>query len=111
MTQWLDDPILPMLRISQRELDQLRCHGEQTYPHECCGVLLGGVAGEERVVRQVVRCDNTRADRPQDRYHIDPRELVTIQRQGRERGWDSLVLFHTQPDQPGRGCRTALAAD
>ena len=29
------------LRIPKALLEQLRAHGEQTYPHECCGVLVG----------------------------------------------------------------------
>jgi len=30
-----------MLRIQFSDYESLRKHGEQTYPHECCGVLLG----------------------------------------------------------------------
>ncbi len=30
-----------MLRIGQTQFDAIRRHGEETYPHECCGVLLG----------------------------------------------------------------------
>jgi len=29
------------LEISDAVYNQLRKHGEETYPHECCGVLLG----------------------------------------------------------------------
>ena len=29
------------LKISDTVYAQLRKHGEETYPHECCGVLLG----------------------------------------------------------------------
>ena len=29
------------LRIPSTVYDEIRTHGEQTYPHECCGVLLG----------------------------------------------------------------------
>ena len=30
-----------MLRIDYADYEALRAHGEETYPHECCGVLLG----------------------------------------------------------------------
>src|ERR1700761_3822176 len=30
-----------MLKISPSDYVALREHGEETYPHECCGVLLG----------------------------------------------------------------------
>lgn len=98
-----------MLTIRQSDLDALRHHGEQTYPSECCGVLLGRVDGDLRQVQAVVRCGNTRADRPQDRYHIDPGELVRIQRQGRERGHDIVGFYHSHPDHPAQWSQTDLA--
>jgi proteasome lid subunit RPN8/RPN11 len=99
-----------MLKITKQEFDALRAHGEETYPHECCGVLLGRGAGEaERRVIEVVRCGNTRDDRPQDRYHIDPRELVRIQRQGRERHLDIVGFYHSHPDHPARWSQTDFA--
>ena len=30
-----------MLKLSESAYVSLRQHGEETYPHECCGVLLG----------------------------------------------------------------------
>jgi len=29
------------LKISNDLYEQLRAHGEETYPHECCGIMLG----------------------------------------------------------------------
>jgi proteasome lid subunit RPN8/RPN11 len=98
-----------MLKISESEFSALRAHGEETYPHECCGVLLGSMEGDQRHVVEIVRCGNTRNDRPQDRYHIDPRDLVRIQRQGRERGLDIVGFYHSHPDHPARWSQTDLA--
>jgi proteasome lid subunit RPN8/RPN11 len=98
-----------MLKINYAEFEAVRRHGEETYPHECCGVLLGRMEDEERQVVEMVRCGNTRADRPQDRYNIDPRELVRIQRQGHERGLDIVGFYHSHPDHPARWSQTDLA--
>ena len=99
-----------MLTISGTVFDQLRRHGEQTYPHECCGALLGEINGDGvRAVREVVRCQNTRVDSPQNRYHIDPRELVRIQRQARERELDIVGFYHSHPDHPAQWSATDLA--
>ena len=104
-----------MLKIGESEFNALRAHGEETYPHECCGVLLGRMQDEdenedaERHVLEIVRCGNTRDDRPQDRYHIDPRDLVRIQRQARERGLDIVGFYHSHPDHPARWSQTDLA--
>jgi proteasome lid subunit RPN8/RPN11 len=98
-----------MLKIGRNQYDSLRRHGEETYPHECCGALLGQADGDERVVTSVVRCGNTRTDSPQNRYHIDPKELIHIQREGRARGEDIVGFYHSHPDHPARWSQTDLA--
>jgi proteasome lid subunit RPN8/RPN11 len=98
-----------MLKMDRSHYDSLRAHGEETYPHECCGVLLGQVEGDSRVVTSVARCGNTRSDSPQNRYHIDPKELIRIQREGRERGEDIIGFYHSHPDHPAHWSTTDLA--
>jgi proteasome lid subunit RPN8/RPN11 len=98
-----------MLRISQSVLEEFRRHGEETYPNECCGVLLGKLEGEVRRVSRAARCGNTRSDSPRDRYHIDPKELLRIQREARERGEDVVGFYHSHPDHPARWSETDLA--
>ena len=98
------------LRISKLELEQLRRHGEETYPHECCGVLLGEIDGEGvKAVRATARCNNQRTDSLRNRYGIDPRELVRVQREARERGQDIIGFYHSHPDHPARWSQTDLA--
>ena len=91
-----------MLRFARADYDEIRRHGEETYPHECCGILLGVSDGDVRTVRQTTRCGNTRFDSPQNRYHIDPRELVRAQREAHERGLDIVGFYHSHPDHPAR---------
>lgn len=98
-----------MLILTSSLFQNLRQHGEETYPHECCGVLLGKFQGDDRHVSEVIRVGNTREDRPQDRYHIDPRDLVRIQRQGYERGLDIVGFYHSHPDHPARWSQTDFA--
>jgi proteasome lid subunit RPN8/RPN11 len=109
ITHLLNYPIAAMLKIRKGELDALRRHGEETYPHECCGVMLGRVEDDTRVVEAVQRAGNTRMDSPHNRYNIDPRELVRIQRQARERGQDIVGFYHSHPDHPARWSQTDLA--
>jgi proteasome lid subunit RPN8/RPN11 len=98
-----------MLKISPSHYHALRQHGEETYPHECCGVLLGRMDGDERVVTSIARCGNTREDSPHNRYNIDPKELIRIQRDGRERGEDIVGFYHSHPDHPPQWSSTDLA--
>jgi len=98
-----------MLTIGRKEYEALRMHGEETYPHECCGVLLGHMDGDQRIVTSTARCGNTRDDSPHNRYHIDPRELVEIQRESRKRGEEIIGFYHSHPDHPARWSQTDLA--
>jgi proteasome lid subunit RPN8/RPN11 len=98
-----------MLRIGQSQYEALRRHGEETYPYECCGVLLGRFEDGGRVVSSTARCGNTRDDSPQNRYHIDPKEVIRIQREGRERQEDIIGFYHSHPDHPARWSSTDLA--
>ena len=95
-----------MLKLGRSHYESIRQHGEETYPHECCGVLLGQFEGDVRLVTSVARCGNTRTDSPQNRYHIDPKELVRIQREARERGEDIIGFYHSHPDHPSRASQT-----
>ena len=98
-----------MLKISPTVYAALRQHGEESYPHECCGVLLGRFEDGTKTVVRVARCGNTRNDSPHNRYHIDPRELIQIQREGRERGEDIVGFYHSHPDHPAQWSQTDLA--
>lgn len=99
-----------MFKILQSVYDSLRSHGEETYPHECCGVLLGKENGNgERLVTRAVRCGNTRTDSPQNRYNIDPKELIRVQLDSREEGLDILGFYHSHPDHPAQWSKTDFA--
>ncbi len=99
-----------VLKISQSVYDALRAHGEETYPYECCGVLLGHENGSgERTVTRAVRCGNTRTDSPENRYNIAPKELIRIQLDSREEGLDILGFYHSHPDHPARWSPTDIA--
>jgi proteasome lid subunit RPN8/RPN11 len=99
-----------MLRIEYADYEALRAHGEETYPNECCGVLLGkNVGGEGNHVQQIVRAGNTRTDSAHNRYNIAPHELVRVQRQARGLGLDIVGFYHSHPDHPAQWSPTDFA--
>jgi len=98
-----------MLQLTANDYAALRAHGEETYPHECCGILLGQIDEDgTRIVSAIARAANTRIDSPQNRYHIDPKELIRIQREGRNRGEDIIGFYHSHPDHPAQWSQTDL---
>ncbi len=95
-----------MLKLSFADYQALRAHGVETYPHECCGVLLGNAAPDGNRVRKIVRAGNTRTDRAHDRYNIAPEELIRVQRQARGLGFDIVGFYHSHPDHPAQWSKT-----
>jgi proteasome lid subunit RPN8/RPN11 len=94
------------MRLSRRDYEALRAHGEETYPHECCGVLLGKNGPEGNHVHQTLRAGNTRTDRAHDRYNIAPEELIQAQRHARKLDLDIVGFYHSHPDHPAQWSKT-----
>jgi proteasome lid subunit RPN8/RPN11 len=97
------------LKISKALYNQLRAHGEETYPHECCGILLGKADGDAIDVKALLRAGNTRTDSAHNRYHIAPQELIKAQREGRAAGLDIVGFYHSHPDHPAHWSSTDFA--
>jgi proteasome lid subunit RPN8/RPN11 len=102
------------LRLSRPIYDAIRAHGEETYPHECCGALLGRCVAVDPacnkpggwVIEASVRAGNTRTDSAHNRYQIAPVELVKIEREARSRGLDIAGFYHSHPDHPAQWSQT-----
>lgn len=97
------------LFVAQHVYDELRAHGEETYPSECCGALLGIATSRGWEVRGAIRAGNTRTDSAHNRYHIAPIELVRIQRKAREEGLEIAGFYHSHPDHPAQWSPTDFA--
>jgi len=97
------------LKISNDLYEQLRAHGEETYPHECCGIMLGKADGDAIEVKSLMRAGNTRTDSAHNRYHIAPQELIKAQREGRQQGLDIVGFYHSHPDHPAQWSPTDFA--
>ena len=99
----------PVLQMRESEFEAIRRHGEETYPLECCGVMLGAVNGEVNVVEAAVRTANARTEAAHNRYAIEPLELVRIQREARGQGMEIVGFYHSHPDCAAMWSSTDLA--
>jgi proteasome lid subunit RPN8/RPN11 len=98
-----------MLHVPRVVYDSLRLHGEETYPHECCGALLGHCREQGWQIVEAARAGNTRTDSAHNRYHIAPAELVKIQREARIKGLEIAGFYHSHPDHPAQWSQTDFA--
>jgi len=97
------------LRMSNAVYDAIRAHGEETYPHECCGALLGQPGADGWSIEASVKAGNTRTDSAHNRYQISPGELVKIERESRLRGLSIAGFYHSHPDHPAQWSQTDFA--
>jgi proteasome lid subunit RPN8/RPN11 len=100
---------LSVLRMPQTVYESIRAHGEETYPHECCGALIGESTSEGWRVKGAMRAGNTRTDSAHNRYNIAPLELVQIEREARRQGLDIAGFYHSHPDHPAQWSTTDFA--
>jgi proteasome lid subunit RPN8/RPN11 len=97
------------LILSRALYDDLRTHGEEIYPNECCGILLGRADSGGIHVTSLLRAGNTRTDSAHNRYQIAPEELIAAQRQARNSGLDIVGFYHSHPDHPAQWSSTDFA--
>jgi proteasome lid subunit RPN8/RPN11 len=95
-----------MPRMSRTVYEAIRAHGEQTYPHECCGALLGRAVQAGWQIEAAVKAGNTRSDSAHNRYQIAPVELVRIEREARQQGLSIAGFYHSHPDHPAQWSQT-----
>ena len=96
------------MSITASDLEQLRRHGEDAYPAECCGILLGKFEGDGRRVYSIVPCQNACADGRSTHFVIEPREVIQAQRAGRDLGLEIVGFYHSHPDHPAQWSPTDL---
>jgi proteasome lid subunit RPN8/RPN11 len=86
------------MKITDAQLKQIYAHARETYPHECCGFLLGSFEGGG-LVRQARRASNQNTERT-DRFIISPEEFAEVQFAADEAGLDIIGIYHSHPDWP-----------
>jgi proteasome lid subunit RPN8/RPN11 len=89
------------LTLRRGLLAEIQAHGEQSYPDEGAGFVLGRAGGEEREGRAIFAAPNSREPAARARrYLLEPGELLAAERAAAEQGLDVIGIFHSHPDHP-----------
>ena len=86
------------LYLPEAVASDIRRHGEETYPHECCGALVGC----EGRVASAVALPNTTEEGPRRRFLVRPSDYLLAERRAGELGGALLGFYHSHPDHPAR---------
>jgi proteasome lid subunit RPN8/RPN11 len=90
------------LLITPDHLRAIDRHGEQTYPEECCGFLIGRADAETTWVERLLPVANERQDSRHNRYVINPETVLAAHKEARAAGADVVGYYHSHPDHPSK---------
>jgi proteasome lid subunit RPN8/RPN11 len=76
----------------------IRRHGEETFPHECCGALIG----RDGRVTAVAPLPNTTEEGPRRRFMVRPSDYRVAEQQAAIQGAELLGFYHSHPDHPAQ---------
>jgi len=89
-----------MLLLAPELLKAIQVHGEQAYPDEGAGFLLGDAAENRRVLR-IQPLANAREDTARrTRYLIRPEDYLQAEKEADRLKLTLLGVFHSHPDHP-----------
>ena len=93
-----------MLQLSDEVLARIHAHGEDAYPEEGAGFLLGMDSGNgTRAVTSIFPLINSREDEARhNRYLITPEDYLKAELTADELGLSLIGVFHSHPDHPNR---------
>ena len=86
-----------LLTITSGVDTAIRIHGQETYPHECCGALVG-----RGRVTATVPLPNTTEEGPRRRFLVRPSDYRMAESRATELGGELLGFYHSHPDHPAR---------
>jgi proteasome lid subunit RPN8/RPN11 len=91
-----------MLKLPEEIVRRIEAHGEETYPYECCGALLGRDGEGRREVLELLPLPNRRDDSPRNRFELTPDDVRLAEKTARGKRLDLLGWYHSHPDAPAR---------
>ena len=103
-----------MITISPTHFTEIKEHGTEAYPEECCGAMLGRRdAKRAKVTEHIVRIENNWEDRPSEskhrRFAVTAEDYKALEAEAKERGLTLLGFYHTHPDHPAEPSGTDLS--
>jgi proteasome lid subunit RPN8/RPN11 len=91
-----------VLKITEALAGRIRAHGVETYPHECCGAILGHDGEPAREVLDLMPLANRRDDSPRNRFEVTSEDVRLAEKAARAQNLELIGWYHSHPDHPAR---------
>jgi proteasome lid subunit RPN8/RPN11 len=106
-----------MIKLYSHHIQEMKSHAEKTYPEECCGLLLGKISKDVKTLIEVFPTENSWNDKAgqvfsgmektinhsstkRNRFSIDPKIMLKVLKEARDRNLDVIGVYHSHPDCP-----------
>ena len=91
------------IHIPSDLLEQIQAHGENAYPYEGAGLMLGKEEEDKRTVESLLFLENAREEENQhNRYLITAEDMLLGEKEADRLNSTILGIFHSHPDHPNR---------
>jgi proteasome lid subunit RPN8/RPN11 len=90
------------LAVRDETMRRIRAHGVETYPHECCGALLGRDGQGRREVIDLLPLSNRRGDSSRNRFEVTADDVRLAEKTARDKRLELIGWYHSHPDAPAR---------
>ena len=87
-----------MIKINPEAWQTMVDHAQSTFPDECCGVMIGSIDGDNKLITAAIALENSYKGAQEDRYEIRPEDLLAADKNARAQGLDLIGIFHSHPD-------------
>jgi proteasome lid subunit RPN8/RPN11 len=103
-----------ILKLTEALAGKIRVHGAETYPHECCGALLGreasaapgvlpgGVLQADRDIVELFPLVNRRDDSPRHHFSVTSDDVRDAEKAARSQQLEVIGWYHSHPDHPAK---------
>ena len=108
-----------MIRLSVAQLTEIKNHGKEAYPEECCGAMLGELessassSGQIKFTKRIVRIENNwgnnEAESRHRRFAITAKDYQELEETAKKAQLVLLGFYHTHPDHPAKPSATDLS--
>lgn len=106
-----------ILKLHSHHLQRMQTHAEDTYPDECCGLLLGQLQGTVKTLIEVLPTKNAwdteaveafqsvessvhPSATKRNHFTIAPEVMLKVQKEARDRNLNIIGIYHSHPDHP-----------
>ncbi|PHS79456.1 MAG: hypothetical protein COB59_01840 [Rhodospirillaceae bacterium] len=100
---------MAIITISTDQLADIQGHGEQAYPQECCGLLVGHEqAPGFFIVTRIAPSPNMSKHNTKDSFEVDAQVRFDVMRALENTSDDIIGHYHSHPDHPAKPSETDM---